>query len=176
MTVVSLGAQTAPKAGLELAVSYDATRTNVTTGTNFWMQGGSVAAEGRFYRGLGVVAEVAGLHAANINSSGVDLDMVTATFGPRYTWQIPNRRLQLFGQELLGQANGFHSVFPNVSGAAGSAYALAVQTGGGVSVPLSPRLRVRVLEADWLRTQLPNGTTKVQNSLRLGAGIVWHLK
>ena len=26
---------------------------------------------------------------------------------------------------------------------------------------------------DWLRTQLPNATTKVQNNLRLGAGLVF---
>jgi len=31
-----------------------------------------------------------------------------------------------------------------------------------------------VIQADWLRTQLPNSTTNVQNDLHLGAGIVFH--
>jgi peptidoglycan-associated lipoprotein len=47
--------------------------------------------------------------------------------------------------------------------------------GGGMDIDLTPRIAVRVLQADWLRTQLPNGASNVQNSLQLGAGIVWHL-
>ena len=44
---------------------------------------------------------------------------------------------------------------------------------GGMNVPLSGHLAVRAFEADWLRTQLPNATTNVQNNLRLGAGLVF---
>jgi len=44
--------------------------------------------EGRFWRGLGVVADVNGHHTANMHVSRVGLDLVTATFGPRYTLPI----------------------------------------------------------------------------------------
>jgi hypothetical protein len=35
-------------------------------------------------------------------------------------------------------------------------------------------LSVRLIEVNWLRTQLPNSTTNIQNDLELGAGIVFH--
>jgi len=44
---------------------------------------------------------------------------------------------------------------------------------GGMNVPLSGHLAVRAFEADWLRTQLPNGSTGMQNSLHVGAGFIF---
>jgi hypothetical protein len=157
----------------EIAITYDASRTNVISGNSFWMQGGSVQMHGQFWHGLGVVADVAGLHTNSINDSAVGLDMVTATFGPRYTWPVRSARYSFFGQALAGEANGINSVFPGVSQASSTADGLAVQLGGGMNVNLKRHLAIRAFEADWLRTQLPNSTTSVQNNLRLGAGIVF---
>lgn len=158
---------------LEVAITYNALRANIIPGDNFWMQGGSVQIHGQFWRGLGVVADIAGMHSANANGAGQGLDLVTATFGPRYTWPAVHRRCAVFGQVLVGEANGFHSVFPTSTGVDSSADSLALQVGGGVNVPLSHHVAVRAIEADWLRTQLPNSTTGVQNNLRLGAGLVF---
>jgi hypothetical protein len=150
---------------------------NVVGGNGFWMQGGSVQIHGQFWHGLGVVADVAGLHTASTNgSSGVGLDLVTATFGPRYTWSPSNRRYAVFGQALIGEANGMNSVFPEPAGASDSGNSLALYIGGGVNLPLKHHLALRAFEADWLRTQMPNATTKVQNSLRLGAGLMYRFK
>jgi len=38
-------------------------------GYGFWRRGGRVLVQGRFQRELGVVAGVAGIHTANVNSS-----------------------------------------------------------------------------------------------------------
>jgi hypothetical protein len=138
------------------------------------MQGGSVELQARFYRGLGVVAEVASAHATNIQSSGVDLDLVTATFGPRYNWAPAHRRYELFAQVLAGSANGFNGVFPTPSGANDSCSSLALKMGGGINIALSHRLALRAFQANWLRTQIPNATTNIQNNLDLGAGVVIH--
>lgn len=176
MAATSLAAQavpSVPKGQIEVAATYNPVRSNAAGNNSFWMQGGSVQIEGRFLRGLGVVADVSGKHISNINSSGVGLDLVTATFGPRFSWSLPHQRLLIFGQGLVGEANGFHSVFPGTSGANANANSLAVLVGGGVNVHLSRHLKLRAIEADWLRTQLPNGTTNVQNSLRLGSGVVY---
>ena len=81
----------------------------------------------------------------------------------------------IFGQGLLGQAWGFDSYFPTASGAIRSDNSLALQVGGGLDLSFTRHFGIRVLQADWLRTQLPNGTTDVQNTLRLGAGIVFRL-
>jgi peptidoglycan-associated lipoprotein len=169
-------AKTTPQYPLDVAVTYNATMSNSVTSKSFWMQGGSVQVHGQFYRGLGVVADIAGAHVGNINSSGVGLDMVATTFGPRYTWTTKSRKYALFGQALGGEGFGFHSVFPGVSGATVSSYNLAVKAGGGLNVALTPRIALRAIEADWLRTQLPNATTNVQNNVSLGTGVVMRFR
>jgi hypothetical protein len=163
----------APASHLEVAVTYDGLYSSASVGNGFWMQGGAIQAEGCFSHGLGVVADLAGEHTANMHGSGVALDMVTTTFGPRYTWQPRRyRRSALYGQVLVGEANGFNSVFPNFNGATSSANDLALKIGGGMNYTLSRHLAVRVIEAGWLRTQLPNSTTNVQNNLHIGAGLI----
>jgi hypothetical protein len=165
------------KGSLEIALVYNPLMSNVVGGSGFWMQGGSIQVHGQFWRGLGVVADVSGLHTANTSaSSGVGLDLVTATFGPRYTWSPARGRYSVFGQVLAGEANGLHSVFPAASGASDSADGLALYAGGGVNLHFKHRFALRAIEADWLRTQLPNSTTNVQNNLRLGAGLIYTFK
>jgi hypothetical protein len=160
----------------EIAVTYDASRANVIAGTGFWMHGGSIEVHGQFWHGLGVVVDVTGLHAARLNSSGVGLDLVTATFGPRYTWSKPHARCSFFGQALAGEANGFNSTFPGTPQAVTTANSIAEQLGGGVNIQAKHHIAIRAFEADWLRTQLPNSTTSAQNNLKLGAGFVLRFK
>jgi hypothetical protein len=120
------------------------------------------------------VADVSGQHTGNIDGSGVGLDMVTATIGPRYTWQPTRyRRYAFLGQALIGEANGFNSTFPKMSGAESRAHSLALKIGCGMNYTFSRRFAMRAFEADWLRTQLPNSADGVQNSLHLSAGIVY---
>jgi hypothetical protein len=172
-----LAAQSAGEVGhLDIAVTYNATLSNTTSPTNFVAEGGSLQLHGLVYRGFGVVADISGGHAGNIGTNGVGLDMVTTTFGPRYTLAPMGHRWSVFGQALVGEANGFHSVFPGVAGTLDSTNSLALQLGGGVNWAMSHRIALRALDADWVRTEFPNGESNVQNNLRLGAGVVLHLK
>jgi hypothetical protein len=157
---------------LEVSVTYGAMPSNVITSDRFWMQGGSVEVEGPFYHGLGAVADIGGMHTGNVNSSRVSLDLVTATFGLRYTWVPAQKKYEFFGQGLLGEANGFHGLFPTPAGATDSSNSMAVEAGGGMNVTLSPHVALRAFEVNWLRTQLPNSTTNIENNIRLGAGVV----
>ncbi|HTZ56553.1 MAG TPA: hypothetical protein VMB49_00580 [Acidobacteriaceae bacterium] len=158
--------------GLQVAVLYDALYSNVVRANQFWMQGGSIQVYGQFWRGLGVEADVSGVHAGNANNAGVGLNLVATTFGPHYGWSSAHRRYSLFGHALVGEAHGFDSVFSSAGTTSSSADGLAFQMGGGMDVRLKRRFSLRVFEADWLRTQLPNADTNVQNSLRLAAGVV----
>lgn len=169
-------AQNARRGTFEVSVTYGATLSNAITSSRFWMQGGSVEIAGEFYHGLSAVADIGGTHIGNINSSGVGLDLVTATFGPRYTWRPASKRYSLFGQGLVGEANGFNGLFPNASGATHSANSMAIEAGGGMNIALSPHVAVRAFEVNWLRTQLPNSTTNVENNVRFGAGIVFRFR
>src|ERR1700733_14357859 len=80
------GAESQEPPRLEVAVLYNSLLTNVVRANRFWMQGGSIQVDEQFWHGLCVEADIAGLHSQNANNAGVGLDMVTATFGPRYRW------------------------------------------------------------------------------------------
>jgi hypothetical protein len=173
MAGVAAWGQQCVKPSLDVAVVYNLTLANPVANNDFWLQGGSVQLHGQFWHGLGVVADLSGVHAANMNHLKVGLDLITTTFGPRYTWTTPYHHTALFGQFLVGDANGLHSVFPSRTGYSDSAFGLALLAGGGVNVPLKHNFTARAFEAEWLRTQLPNSTTGVQNNLRLGAGMAY---
>jgi hypothetical protein len=162
---------------IDLALTYSAQHGNQTSNESFWAQGGSAELTATFYDGLGIAANVTGTHAANISPSGVGLTLVTTTFGPTYTWTVsPHRnsprQWRFVGESLIGIANGAGSVFPDPSGAQSDANSLALQIGGGADLDLSTHFGVGLFHADWLRTQLPNATTNVQNNFQLDAGIV----
>jgi peptidoglycan-associated lipoprotein len=112
---------------------------------------------------------VLGLHAAN-SGGGVPVNLVVATFGPSYRYS--RRRAGFFAHGLVGEADGFSGVYPQAGGSTSSANSLAVQAGVGVDIGVMRHLAVRVVQANYLRTQLPNSQSNIQNSLRLGVGVV----
>lgn len=82
---------------LDVTLTYDGTLSKAANSNTFWMEGGSVQLHGHFYRGFGVVADIAGSHASHIGLEGVGLDRVTTTFDPRFTWApgaAPDRNLR----------------------------------------------------------------------------------
>ena len=161
---------------LQVAVTGGGMVANAITSKSFGMTGGSVELAGRFYGNRSAVADVAGMHKAQAGSTGAGLDLVTATFGPRYTWQPIGKKYALFGQALAGSAFGFNTVIPTPYGSATGDTSLALLMGGGLDFHLNHRLSLRALEANWLRTQLPNSTTNTQNSLRLTAGLAFSFR
>ena len=162
-----------PESQFDLAFTFNAASANQVGGSRFWMAGAGMQAHDRFYGGWGMVADFAGLHTANINSSGVGLDMVTTVFGPRYTWRPARQRFNLYGQGLVGEVFAFNTVIPMEPAHVTSDNGLAVLAGGGMNFRATPHIAVRVFEADWLRTKLLNTTTNAQNSVRVDAGIVF---
>lgn len=180
MVAGAASAQTVQSGAIDVAVTYDALHANHITSQSFWLQGGAVELGAQAYRGFGVAARVEGLHAGTSSTDGVPLSLVTAVFGPRYTMESRGHRYAVFGEGLAGISNGFDSLFTKGSGPAGSvnagttpsSNALAVDVGGGLDVRLNRRFAVRAFRASYLRTDFPNSTTDVQNSLSLSAGVV----
>jgi|SRR6187402_28843 len=161
---------------LNVGLMYSANRSNAVGGNNFWGQGGTLEFSADVFHGLGIAFNASSSTATNINTAGADLTTITMTVGPRYTWTPRSRRFDVFGEGLVGDARGTHSLFPTSTGVVTDIDALAIQVGGGVDLRASRRLSVRALQADWVRTQFPNGTTNVQNTLRLGAGLIFRLR
>jgi hypothetical protein len=108
-------------------------------------------------------------------ATGTGLSLSTLTVGPRYSQHFSGKRLDRytpFVQGLVGGARAFGSIFPSSSGLNGSATSLAVLTGGGLDIRMNKYLALRPIQADYLRTQMPNSASNQQKLLRLGAGIV----
>jgi len=157
---------------VEVAITMIAERSmRSATPDRFWMEGGSIELGTNSWRGFGIAANISGTHTGTIGGTTIPLSLVTATFGPRYRWHADHRS-SIYCEGLIGEANGFKSFFPVITAAQTSANGFASQVGGGLDYRLSQRFAVRVVEAAWQHTQLPNGTNHVQNDLRLGAGLV----
>lgn len=184
VAIAGLKAQAVPAAGTsgrhetDVALNYTEQYSNLVSTPTFWHGGGSIELSTQLYHGLGLTANVTGTQTNNAADSSIGLLLVTATFGPRYTYYRPlgserKHSLAIFGQALGGQAWGFDSYFPTSSGGQTDYISVAMQLGGGVDIALTRHLGIRAVQADWVRTQFPNGTTDVQNTLRLGAGVVF---
>lgn len=160
----------------DLAAMYDATRTNLSAGGSFWMQGGSAELHSSLFHGLGAAAQLTATHSGSISAAGEPLTLTTIAFGPRYTWRFPeakgNHPIALFAQALFGASHGSDSAFPVGTTVNNSATSFALQTGAGIDLKLTHHVGLRMLQADWLHTQLPNGGTNAQNHLLLNTGLV----
>jgi hypothetical protein len=177
---ISAGAQqveTAPRyAPLEISFNYSYARSNAAPGQCgcFNMNGGSSEVAFHAFRALSVVADLTGERAANIGAGAGDgLSLVAFTVGPRFSHRFSGGRFTPFVQGLVGAAHGFDGLFPSSSGSlAGAATSRAVLAGGGLDLTINRHLAIRAIQADYLRTQLPNGQGNQQNLLRVSAGIV----
>jgi hypothetical protein len=166
----------------DLGVTLDLELSQAVPGSGFWFKGGGADAAVTFWKGWGVAASLTGDTASSI-APGVDANKISFLGGPRYTYtawrgrpgKADHRKLQLFGQGLFGGAHGFDGLYPAGSAAATSANSFAVQAGGGLNLCLAKRLGVRLLEADYVHTALPNGAANTQSDLRLAFGLTWHL-
>jgi hypothetical protein len=80
----------------------------------------------------------------------------------------------VFGEALAGGVRGFGSIFPLPTGTDSKASSFAFQAGGGLDIAISKHFALRAIEADYVRTYLPNNGTNTQDHLRLAFGVTYH--
>jgi len=155
----------------DLGVTYSPEHTQLAPGSCncFWLQGGSLESAVSLWRGFGIAGSFAGERISGY-ANGLDFNRLTYTAGLGYRHNAGGR-IQIFGHALGGRAHAFQGAFPSSTGLLSTANSLALQTGGGLDFPLSNRFAVRLLEAEYVRTQLPNGYANTQNDLRLSVGL-----
>ena len=159
---------------VSMALTFNPTLSNAITSNSFWLMGGGAQFHVRVHHGFGALADVSTVVNKNVRSTGVGLGLLTTTFGLRYTWFPGRARYAVYAQGLGGVARGFGGVFPAPSGSTPSANGSAMQFGGGLDWALCPSVSLRAAEVDWVRTDLPNSTTNVQNNIRFSTGVVFH--
>ena len=159
---------------LDLAIGYNLVRANAPPADCgcFTMSGGYVAGQANLSPWLGVVGEFSGGHATNISSLGQDLTLSTYLAGPRISFS--HYRYSPFGEFLAGGAHGGDSYFPSSTKAATSAGSFAYAVGGGFDWNWSERFGLRVFDARFLHTSLPNGANGTQRQLQITSGLVMH--
>jgi hypothetical protein len=165
---------------VDVAITYVAERAKVASVDCgcFWLNGGSGNVAITLFHGLGVAANLTGEHASNIGT-GIDLDKVMFAFGPRYTYSLKlpaGKRpgIAVYGEGLFGGVHGFNTTFPSSAGTVGAASSFAMQLGGGLDLRFAKHIGIRAVEADYVRSTLPNNAGNVQNDLRLAGGISFH--
>ena len=108
-------------------------------GVNFGT-GWTAAVARQFNETIDLVGEISGSHKSEslLGVSLASASVYTFAAGPRYIYQMPNFRA--FGQVLAGIQN----VHGSVLGVSDSSTGFAVLPGGGVDVPITKTLSVRV--------------------------------
>jgi outer membrane immunogenic protein len=176
LAALPLFGQNAPRpasgpARMEVTLAYNALRSDATPRGCIWMQGGKAEFRVAFSRQVGLVGEIAGVHANSINTAHEEISLVSYLFGPRLSWRV--HRFTPFTEGLIGGVHGFDATFPSSSNSTAVPDAFAMAAGGGINIDLSRHLALRPFQADYFLTTLPNAAANRQNSLRLGAGIVF---
>ena len=159
---------------VELSINYVNTRGDFAPNGSgaFHLQGMSMDGVIDLYHGLGLAGELAGEHAGQISSAGESLSLFSYMAGPRYSHPVGDR-FTPYVQGLFGRVHGFDSMFPKAGGTVPSANAFAMALGGGLEVRLPHHLSLKALQADYFKTDLPNGYANRQNNFRLTTGIVF---
>lgn len=162
---------------VNVAGTFTTERSKVTTsGNGFWLYGGSADAAFTFFHGLGVAANLTGDRASGI-APGVDLGEIAFMAGPRYTFRKGSKHEnRVFIESLFGGVHAFDSIFPTATGVESSANSFSMQVGGGWDVAVSKQFAIRVFEADYVRTSLPNNGTNTQDHLHLAVGVTYHFE
>jgi hypothetical protein len=145
---------------------------------SFWFKGGGVDVAVTFWKSFGIAATVTGDHASDILPA-TNESKISILAGPRFTFTAwkghagakDQRRLQLFGQGLVGVAHGFDSRYYDEST---SANELAIQAGGGLNLYFTKKFGIRPIEVDFVRTQIGAMGFSTQNDMRLAAGVIYH--
>jgi hypothetical protein len=175
MLLCTAGARAQGASLFEVSLGYSYLRANAPPGQCgcFNMNGGSGTFAASLSHGISAVADFGGYFQSNVVSSSQSLNLETFLFGPRYSFRHA-KRWTPFGQFLAGGALGGGTLY-GTGTTSGSASGFAMSAGGGLDLNASPRVSVRLFQAEYLMTRLPNGVNGYQNNLRLTFGVVFHL-
>jgi len=169
------------KEGPQFSVGYLYQGSQPTFGSSrFGLIGGRADMLLPFTRNFGLVTEFSGVHTGSVPGAGTGLTLSTYMAGPRISMPLRRGRevgrVVPFAQVLFGGVHGSGGLFPHGSMISSSANSFAMSAGGGLQVGVSRKLSLRLVQAEYLYTRLPNLLDNCQNSYRIGAGLVLRLR
>jgi hypothetical protein len=129
------------------------------------LNGWEFSGQYKFLPFLGAVADFNGNYGT-LNGSGVREH--TFLFGPQVS--LP-AKVSPFAHALFGAARESQDIPVAGTSGLGANTSFATALGAGIDVNLVPLVKLRLIQFDYLRTQLHGAT---QNQPRVSAGIVFH--
>ena len=153
---LALAQEETPKA--DIFGGYSLLHSGGLVGTN--ASGWNASATGNLNRWFGLTGDFSG-HYDNI--AGIGVKDHNFLFGPTVSYRKP--KLTPFAHLLLGDSH--------VSGGGASDNAFATALGGGADWNVTPRVAVRLIQADWLQTHFASDT---QNNGRFSFGVVFRFE
>jgi peptidoglycan-associated lipoprotein len=129
--------------------------------------GGSLAINA--VHGISFVADIATADAKNVDGTPQNIRILNFLAGPRYSYRT-HSRFTPYIEALLGRSLELsnYAIVQNQSG-------FAVSGGGGVNRTFGRYFGWKVVEADYIHSQIFNGHNNRQNDLRLTTGIFFRL-
>jgi opacity protein-like surface antigen len=118
---------------------------------------------------LGVVGDLAGFYATSAGNGAFAGAFLTYLAGPRVNFR--HGKFTPFVQAIFG---GVHPT-DGIAQSTGGQNHFAMTAGGGIDIKVSRHVSVRLIQAEYFMTKIPDGLRNRQDNLRIGAGIGLHL-
>jgi len=173
---------TVPKAEIAFGYSFINVHPEYPQITSFNINGGGAAFVFNVTRAIGIKAEFmdytggGGAQLRKLGYTGnVSGNFFNYVFGPQI--KKHSGRFQPFGEALFGASHSgvFGTIYNAVNGiqaAGNSNNAFAMELGGGLDIPVTPRISIRPAEVDYLLTEFSNNKAgATQNNFRYMLGV-----
>jgi outer membrane immunogenic protein len=166
-----------PQAQVEISAGYSYMRSNdVISGAPVNLNGASFSAAYYVKNWLGLVGEVGLYRQGNVAASGFSLAVSSYQAGPRVRLRRHSHLIP-FGQFLLGAGHAGGTLYTRSLGFGvsplGTNNAFLFTAGGGADWRLSPRIGIRLIQAEYWHSQFLNVSGNRQDNLRLSSGVVF---
>jgi outer membrane protein OmpA-like peptidoglycan-associated protein len=148
-------------------------KTGATGVDSATFNGGSFSLAYNFNRYFGMVGDFGGYHAHNLANSGMDGNLFSYLFGPRFSFRN-DTRVTPYLQALIGGSR--LSVYAPSSPAT-PFKGLAGVVGGGLDVAINDRIAYRLFQGEYYLTRFRHipGVEQIQNNFRVATGFVFKL-
>jgi Outer membrane protein beta-barrel domain len=151
------------------------------TDNRFYLRGATIDYTWTLPSGVGLSVSGTGLAVTNLRSN-IDIHQATFLVGPRYTYNLGHivpthvdRKGSAFVEGKFGYTFATTGQYPDNTGQIDpEAAALTYSGGAGINFHVYERFDLRLIEVDYIRTQLPNGGSNIQNTLRFASGVNFH--
>lgn len=167
--------------GLQIAAGYQYQRSHTLGDQSLNFNGGLAEVSYGLPRHFVAVGAFTGTDSSRSSAVIIGADLMTYMLGLRFQVPLNKKvkeagRVSPFAEYLAGGARGTNGAFPQGGVLVSNANSFAFSAGGGLDIARTHHVTVRVIQADYLFTQLPNLIGTHQNNFTIGGGFVFRLR